>query len=131
MANGGEGTGQVSVEKQVAALSDLVAELTSEVGAMANRVRLGIGHAQAPAQTASASVVTGTTAVSWAIGLVGVFAIVIAVSCVAVVAAWRDADSRVFEAQSRMQAERNETIEDRLGIAEAQLRRINREAAQQ
>jgi len=115
----------VNVEKQVSDLADMVAGLTSEVGAMANRVRLGI--APPPVQSASATVVTGTTAVSLAIGLIGVFAIVIAVAAVFVANAWRHADSRVYEAQTRMQAERNEQTEDRLGIVEAQLRRINRE----
>ena len=121
----GTGNGDHQVNAVMEAVSDRLLELTGEISAAANRMRLG----QAPAQTsASAHVSTGTSTAYLVVGIVGVFAIVVAVACVAVVAAWRDADSRVFEAQTRMQAERNEQIEDRLGIVEAQLRRINREA---
>ena len=107
----------------MADVSDRLLELTGEISAAANRMRLG-------QTTASAQVHTGTSTASLVVGIVGVFAIVVALAAVLVVSAWRDADSRVFEAQSRMQAERNESIEDRLGVAEAQLRRLNRESEQ-
>lgn len=101
-------------------LEDRVAEAVGQISVLLNPAR--------PAQTtASAQVHTGTSTASLVVGIVGVFAIVVALAAVLVVSAWRDADSRVFEAQSRMQAERNESIEDRLGVAEAQLRRLNRE----
>lgn len=107
---------------------DELHEAAAEVSAYANRIKLGV--MPQPSTTASAQVHTGTSTASLVVGIVGVFAIVVALAAVLVVSAWRDADSRVFEAQSRMQAERNESIEDRLGVAEAQLRRLNREPEQ-
>lgn len=116
----------MNVEQRLADMADAISDVTGQLSALANPAR----PRPPTVQTASASVVTGTTAVGLAVGLVGVFAIVVAVACVLVVAAWRDADARVAEARATMQAERNEAFEDRLGIAEAQLRRINREDGQ-
>lgn len=107
-------------------LSDAVAEMTGEISAAANRMRLGLSSHSASTQ-ATAQVWTGATAVSWAVGIVGVFAIVVAVAAVFVVEAYRQADARVAAERHAMQTEKNENLTDRVAVLERIIARMERE----
>ena len=98
--------------------------LTHELASASSRVRTGMGQST---QSASAQVVNGTTALSWAVGLIGVFAVVVAVAAVFVVNAYREADARVAAERAAMQAQTNENLQDRVAVIERIIARMERD----
>lgn len=116
----GAGTGNHQVDKAVADVSDRLLELTGEISAAANRMRLG-------QTTASAQVHTGSNTAVLIVGIVGVIATVIGVAGILISNAQREADARVYEARLQMQSETNENLTDRVAVLERIIARMERE----